>query len=72
MYTEIHVFKTKSLKYENPHIQNPTKRKMKKMRKFSNAFMKQNTKETESVVARTPEESVCSNDLNYSLAQAQN
>lgn len=74
LYTEIHIYKTKSLKHENPHIQNPTKKnRAKKIRKFSNAFMKQqNVKENESAVARTPEESVCSNDFNYSLAQTQN
>ena len=68
------MYKTKSLKYENPHIQTGQKRNNKlnkKMRKFSNAFLKQNTnntnnKDNESVLAKTPEESVCSQDFNNS------
>lgn len=67
------MYKTKSLKQDNPHIHSQTKKRAKKMRKFSNAFvMKSNMKENESAVAKTPEESVCSNDFNYSLAQTQN
>jgi hypothetical protein len=68
LYTEIHMYKTKSLKHENPHIQSGQKRNKlnKKMRKFSNAFLKQNNKDNESIAAKTPEESVCSNDFNNS------
>jgi Holliday junction resolvase-like predicted endonuclease len=66
----LHVYRTKSLKHDNPHLQSAAKRKLKKIRKFSNAFLtKQNQKENESVLAKTPEESVCSNDaLNLSMA----
>ena len=61
MYTQIHIFKTKSLKYENPHIERKKKKEQKKIRRLSNAFQK--VKELESSFqVKTPEESICSNE----------
>lgn len=54
------MFKTKSIKVNNPHIQKK-KKENKRVRRLSNAFQK-SVVNTESAV-RTPEESICSNDI---------
>lgn len=60
LYTQIHMFKSKSVKVNNPHIMKK-KKENKRVRRLSNAFAK-STVNTESVV-KTPEESICSNDI---------
>lgn len=62
LYTQLHVYKTKSLKKDNPHLQSK-RRVAKKNRRFSHAITK-NTKENESYHIKTPDESICSNEAN--------
>lgn len=70
LYTQLHVYKTKSVKKDNPHIQ--TKRRGgKKNRRFSTQFSKAITRENDSYQVKTPDESICSNDatnLPHSIA----
>ncbi len=55
--------KIKSVKIDNPHV--TSKRKVnRKHRRLSHTPMKQLIKDPESITAKTPEESSCSNDAN--------
>ena len=54
------MFKTKSIKVNNPHIQKK-KKENKRVRKLSNAFQK--TVVNTEAAMKTPEESICSNDI---------
>lgn len=62
LYTQIHVFKVKSAKSNNPHIQKK-KKEHKKVRRLSNAFQKPTMNTNTDTVIKTPEESICSNDI---------
>ncbi|CAF0786627.1 unnamed protein product [Brachionus calyciflorus] len=63
LYTQLHVFKTKSAKKDNPHLQSKRRGLNKKHRRFSNQFSKATTRENESCHIRTPDESICSNEV---------
>lgn len=60
LYTQLHIYKTKQLKTDNPHL--PSKRKGKRNRRFSSAFQKGSRAEVELSTIKTPEESICSNE----------
>lgn len=71
MYTQLHVFKSKSVKKDNPHLQSKRRGANKKNRRFSNQLQKPMIKENESYQIKTPDESICSNEatnLPHSLA----
>lgn len=61
LYTQLHVYKTKSVKKDNPHLHNK-RRGGKKNRRFSNQFSKAIIRENDSNQVKTPDESICSND----------
>lgn len=63
MYTQLHIYKTKSAKKDNPHLQSKRRGQHKKHRRFSNQLQKPvNNKDNESYHIKTPDESICSND----------
>jgi hypothetical protein len=65
LYTQLHVYKTKSMKADNPHLQSNKRRVNKKLRKLSVTMQKSlNNKEVESYQIKTPDESICSNEAN--------
>nr|QVK45730.1 G protein-coupled receptor [Proales similis] len=64
LYTQLHVYRIKSVKTDNPHIQQ--KRKVKKARRFSIA-KSQSNRDAESNHARTPDESFCSAEANMQM-----
>lgn len=66
----MHVFKTKSAKTDNPHIQSKRRGNNKKNRRLSINLPKSHQKDNESYQIKTPDESICSNEVNmqHSLA----
>ena len=71
LYTQLHIFKTKSVKADNPHIQSKRKTN-RKGRRFSNAFASKSvvTKDNESLQIKTPDESICSTDAHVAFLNA--